>query len=110
MRIRLRLRHVLLVAAALAIAAPAAHPAPVTAPLHRDGSWLVDDQGRAVIAHGVNVVRKVAPFVRTEFGEADARALADEGFTVARIGFIWEAVEPRPGVYDDAYVARVLAL
>jgi endoglycosylceramidase len=98
--------------AGLALAAPAqaATGGPVSSPLHRAGRWLVDDQGRVVVVHGVNVVRKVAPFVRTEFTEADARMLADEGFTAARIGFIWEGVEPRPGVYDDAYVQRVADL
>jgi endoglycosylceramidase len=83
---------------------------PVTGSLHRAGRWLVDDQGRVVVAHGFNVVKKVAPFVRSEFGEQDARLLADEGFTLARIGFIWEAVEPRPGVYDDAYIQKVANL
>jgi endoglycosylceramidase len=98
--------------ACLCAAAPAqaATGAPVSSPLHRAGRWLVDDQGRVVVVHGVNVVKKVAPFVRTEFGEADARMLADEGFTVARIGFIWEGVEPQRGVYDDAYVRRVADL
>jgi len=98
--------------AALALAAPAAAEtgAPVSAPLHRSGPWMVDDQGRVVIAHGVDVVRKNPPFVRSEFTDADARLLADEGFTLARIGFIWEGVEPKPGVYDDAYIQRVLDL
>jgi len=108
-------RRVAAVAAAAWVAASTApahavEGAPVTGPLQRSGQWLTDDQGRAVIAHGVNVVRKVSPWVRTEFTERDARLLADEGFTVARIGFIWEGVEPQPGRYDDAYVARVAAL
>src|SRR3954466_7971875 len=77
---------------------------PDTQPLHRAGRWLVDADGRVFVGHGFNVVKKVAPFVRGEFGEADARMLADEGFTVARIGFIWAGAEPQPGVYDDAYI------
>jgi endoglycosylceramidase len=62
------------------------------------------------IGHGANVVRKSAPYYPFRFGEADARLLADEGFTVARIGFIWEAFEPQPGKYDDAYVKRIADL
>ena len=96
----------------LAVAAPAA-PAqggPDTQPLHRAGRWLVDAQGRVFVGHGANIVKKVAPYVRSEFAEADARMLADEGFTVARIGFIWAGAEPQPGVYDDAYIGKVLAL
>ncbi len=78
--------------------------------VRRVGPWLVDDQGRVIVVHGFNIVRKTAPFVATEFGPSDARLLADEGFTVARIAFIWEAVEPQPGDYDDEYIGRVLAL
>ena len=29
---------------------------------------------------------------------------------MARVPFIWEAVEPEPGRYDDVYIARVLRL
>jgi endoglycosylceramidase len=79
-------------------------------PVQRVGAWLVDDEGRVVVAHGWNVVRKSAPFFPWRFGTSDARFLAEEGFTVARIGFIWEAVEPQPGTYDDRYIARILSL
>src|SRR5205814_7119695 len=71
---------------------------------------IVDDAGRVVVAHGVNIMRKTSPYYPSRFGEQDARFLADEGFTVARIGFIWEAVEPSPGVYDDAYIRRIADL
>src|SRR3954469_9421980 len=83
---------------------------PDVQPLHRAGQWMVDADGRVFVGHGFNIVKKLAPFVRSEFSEADARLLADEGFTVARIGFIWEGVEPEPGRYDDAYIASVIAL
>ena len=43
----------------------------------------------------------------TGFGADDARFLADHGFGVVRVGFNWWGVEPRPGVYDDAYIASV---
>jgi endoglycosylceramidase len=98
--------------AAVALLAPAAAKAggPVTSPLHREGTWIVDGQGRAFVAHGVNPVRKTEPYYPFRFGEADARLLADEGFTVARIAFIWEAFEPEPGRYDDAYAKRIADL
>ena len=76
----------------------------------RKGPWMIDGQGRVVVAHGFNIVRKAPPFARTEFTATDAQTLQSEGFTLARIGFIWEAVEPRPGVYDDAYIKRILDL
>ncbi len=80
------------------------------ADVERVGKWLVDPQGRVVVVHGFNVVQKNPPFVRTEFGPDDAQLLASEGFTVARVPFIWEAVEPQPGTYDDAYIMRVIEL
>lgn len=98
----------LLVAAMLA-APPSASAAPQP-PLTRVGKWLVDEHGRVVTVHGVDLVRKTAPFYPANFGATDAAFLASEGFTAARIGFIWEAVEPRPGVYDDAYIGRIVAL
>ncbi|MBD4630380.1 cellulase family glycosylhydrolase, partial [Xanthomonas citri pv. citri] len=41
------------------------------------------------------------------FGEDDAAFLEAQGFTSVRLGVLWAGVEPRPGVYDDAYLARV---
>ena len=41
------------------------------------------------------------------FGRDDARFLARQGFTTVRLGLIWKAVEPQPGVYDDDYLARI---
>jgi endoglycosylceramidase len=106
-------RRVLVVLCGLLVAmTPTARAAggPDVQPLHRAGQWMVDADGRIFVGHGFNIVKKLAPFVRSEFSEADARLLADEGFTVARVGFIWEGVEPEPGRYDDAYIAKVIAL
>jgi endoglycosylceramidase len=55
-------------------------------------------------------VKKLPPFYPSNFTAADARLLADEGFNVARIGFIWEGVEPSPGQFDGDYIARIAAL
>jgi endoglycosylceramidase len=79
-----------------------------TVQVQRVGKWLVDGEGQVVVVHGFNVVQKNPPFVRTELGPADAELLASEGFTVARVPFLWEGVEPQPGTYDDEYIARVL--
>lgn len=71
------------------------------------GRWTVDNQGRVVLGNGLNIVVKGAPFYPSRFSAADAKFLANEGFTIARIGFIWEAVEPKPGVFDTAYIKRL---
>lgn len=78
--------------------------------VHRVGRWLVDDEGRVVVLHGFNVERKLPPYAPTEFGEADARLLAENGFTVVRIAMMWAGVEPQPGRYDGAYLSKILRI
>ena len=73
------------------------------------GQWIVDGSGRVLVLHGLNMVYKRAPYApdHVGFGRDDARFLARQGFTTVRLGLIWKAVEPQPGVYDDAYLARI---
>ncbi len=73
------------------------------------GRWIVDGRGRVLVLHGLNMVYKLAPYAPDEigFGRDDARFLARNGFTTVRLGLIWKAVEPEPGQYDDAYLARI---
>ena len=80
------------------------------APISRIGRWLVDDQGRVVVLHGVNLVQKNAPFYTDVVDDQGARFLADEGFNAAREGIIWEGLEPQPGQYDATYVGKLAAL
>jgi endoglycosylceramidase len=81
---------------------------PITSPLTRTGAWMTDNQGRVVILHGVNIIKKLAPFYPANITGQDASFLADEGLDAARIGFIWAGAEPSPGVYDNAYIAKVV--
>ena len=62
-----------------------------------------------VVLHGVNMVAKRPPYApdATGFGADDAAFLAAEGYTTVRLGIIYAAVEPQPGVYDDAYLDRI---
>jgi endoglycosylceramidase len=91
----------------LIAAAPAA-AAPVL-PLGHAGRWITDAKGRVVILRGFNMVYKLAPYAPDAigFGADDARFLAREGYDSVRLGVIYKAVEPQPGVYDDAYLARI---
>ncbi|HEY8638238.1 MAG TPA: cellulase family glycosylhydrolase, partial [Solirubrobacteraceae bacterium] len=95
-------------AVALAAAPASAEPAPA-APLRHAGRWLVDAQGRVVTLRGFNVVDKLPPYAPAAmgFGAEDARFLAAQGFDAMRVGVIPQAVEPRPGRFDDAYLARI---
>ena len=79
-------------------------PRPVT--LGHAGQWLTDVDGRVVIDHGFNLVAKRPPYLPSAsgFGADDASFLARHGFTAVRLGVLPEAVEPKPGEYDDRYL------
>ncbi|MDE0855827.1 MAG: cellulase family glycosylhydrolase [Nevskia sp.] len=70
---------------------------------------MTDGEGRVVIFHGVNIMRKLAPYWPDTLTSADAALLSDEGFNLARIGWIWAGAEPSPGKYDDGYMGHLLA-
>jgi endoglycosylceramidase len=94
----------------------AAVPAQAADPLRVKGGRLVDDRGRTVVLHGVNVVFKRPPYLphgtaeRTSFTARDARRLRSWGFNTVRLGMSWKGLMPTPGVVDRAYVARLLAI
>ncbi len=80
--------------------------------LHRQGRFLVDQHGRVVIVHGLNLVWKRAPYAPPDtpegFTAKDAAWLHRYGFNGARIGMLWAGVTPdRPGVADPAYFRRM---
>ena len=103
-------RALVLAALVLAAAAGAAQAAP-TLPLGHDGRWITDADGRVVNLHGINMVYKRPPYApdAVGFGDDDAAFLAAEGFNAVRLGVIYSAVEPQPGIYDDAYLDRIRA-
>ena len=103
-------RALVLAALVLAAAAGAAQAAPAL-PLGHDGRWITDADGRVVNLHGINMVYKRPPYApdAVGFGDDDAAFLAAEGFNAVRLGVIYSAVEPQPGIYDDAYLDRIRA-
>ena len=80
------------------------------------GGQLVDERGRTVILHGVNVVFKRPPYLphgkaeRTSFTARDAAPLRSWGFNTVRLGISLKALMPTPGVVDHAYLNKVLAI
>lgn len=89
--------------------APAHATEPDPPQLRREGRWLVDQHGRVVLVHGMNLVFKHDPYVPPNepagFTAADARWLYEHGFNGARIGTLWAGVTPeRPGVTDETYL------
>ncbi|WP_067975443.1 cellulase family glycosylhydrolase [Mycolicibacter icosiumassiliensis] len=84
-------------------------PTPTPHLLGVTGTWLTDRDGRVIILHGTNEVNKEPPYTPSAdgFSEDDAIFLAANGFNVVRLGIEWAAVEPEPGVYDQAYLASI---
>jgi endoglycosylceramidase len=77
--------------------------------LGHSGRWITDASGRVVILHGLNMVNKQAPYTpeAAGFGATAAQTLASNGFDVVRLGLLYQAVEPRPGVIDRGYLQSV---
>ncbi len=80
--------------------------------LHREGRFLVDQDGRIVVVHGVNLVWKRPPYAPPDtpagFTAADADWLQTYGFNGARVGVLWAGVTPdQPGVADPSYFQKV---
>jgi endoglycosylceramidase len=75
----------------------------------RDGRWFVDGQDRVAGFRGVNFVQKFPPIAPAAagFDDDDAAFLEHEGFNLVRLGVVFGAVMPQPGVIDTAYVASI---
>ena len=99
----------IVVSAALALSSAAAGQP--RSPLGHAGRWITDASGRVVILHGVSMVYKLPPYApdAVGFGADDAAFLEAHGFNSVRLGVLYAAVEPQPGIYDGRYLARIAA-
>ena len=111
MRLRSSLALACGIACLLAGASASVAQASARLPLSHAGRWITDAQGRVVIVHGTNMVYKLAPYTpsTTGFGADDAAFLQRIGFNAVRLGVIWKAVEPQPGVIDTGYLGQIAA-
>jgi endoglycosylceramidase len=94
-----------------------------------DGRALRDASGRQVLLRGINVGgrSKLPPFFPFEFRESGqpdqagappfdgalaqyAERICGWGLNVVRLVWIWEALEPERGQYDEKYLERYLAM
>ena len=76
-----------------------------------DPRHITDEHGRALILHGLNVSSsaKDDPLRMPWVAQADvSRMASDWGMNFARFLLQWDALEPAPGVYDEAYLDRVV--
>lgn len=105
---RLLILLTVLIAACAAEPDPAAPSAPAAAelpkPLHVAGRYLRDEQGRAVLLHGVNWVgNKLAPY-GADVTEGEAAQIAALGMNHVRLITGWAAIMPEEGRIDRAYL------
>lgn len=81
-----------------------------TAGLSTTGTWITDSDGRVVEQHGFNYTMEYSGSgsdSEAVISDADAAFLADNGFNTVRLAISWAAIEPEPGVFNDAYLASV---
>ncbi len=72
--------------------------------------FIVDEQGRAMILHGVNVDYGVKgnPAQLPVIPEDEPIRLSrDLGFNLVRLLLVWEGVEPEPGEIDQSYLDQI---
>jgi len=97
------------------VAAPAASAAGTSsvvlpaAPIGHAGRWITDADGRVLTVAGVNMVNKLTPYTPAADGliDSDGAFLAANGLSAVRVGIIWKALEPSPGVFNDSYLASI---
>jgi endoglycosylceramidase len=90
-------------------------PWPAAAPdsgFRRHGRFILDEQSRAVLLHGINVSNyaKYAPDMLPWHTEENFRQLAAVGFDSIRLQTYWAAIMPQEGVIDEVYLDKYAAL
>jgi endoglycosylceramidase len=103
------LRALALGAAVISAASASASASVGALPLSHAGRWITDAKGRVVVLHGTNMVYKLAPFypAASGFGRNDAAYLRSLGFNAVRVGVIWQALEPQPGLFEYGYLNHI---
>lgn len=73
-----------------------------------NGTRFINESGREIILHGVNVLCREAELGHLYPNFENAFPFFKRmGFNLLRFGIFWHGVEPQPGVYDEAYLKRV---
>ncbi len=77
--------------------------------LHINGTRFVNESGKEVILHGLNVLNRKRPHLYPELPKALPWFKAS-GFNLIRLGIFWDAAEPEPGRIDRTYLENIKEL
>uniref|UniRef100_A0A6B2L361 Glycoside hydrolase family 5 domain-containing protein n=1 Tax=Arcella intermedia TaxID=1963864 RepID=A0A6B2L361_9EUKA len=76
---------------------------------------MIDDDGREVYYHGLNVIYKSPPWLpimdhfdpQLSYVEKDAQSLNEWGINLIRLGMMWPGAEPQRGTFDLNYFKSI---
>ncbi|MDO5423730.1 MAG: cellulase family glycosylhydrolase [Eubacteriales bacterium] len=76
--------------------------------LRVEGKKFINEPGREVLLQGINFVckEKEQGYLFPEHKKLFAW-FAGCGFNLVRLGIFWDAAEPKPGIYDEAYLEKI---
>jgi len=95
---------------AAAAMASAANAAPASQRISQEGRWFVDATGRVVTIHGGNVTLpefKSGTSDDERWSQNVPARMAEQGFNGVRLVIFLSGLMPKPGIIDEAYVARI---
>ncbi|UCH72022.1 MAG: cellulase family glycosylhydrolase [Thermoplasmatales archaeon] len=73
-------------------------------------AWIYDENGRAVLLHGVsvsNIAKRTPDHMSWHTFDDYEHLIKDWGFNTIRFLIFWSAIEPEPGVYNETYLDEV---
>jgi endoglycosylceramidase len=69
---------------------------------------FIDAEGREIILHGVNIEDKSKQHNYLSWhGSEEFTKMRQWGFNCIRLVIIWDGIEPKPGIYNDEYLAGI---
>jgi endoglycosylceramidase len=79
-------------------------------PLDTDGRWVVDQQGRTLYVHGLQIAHKKPPYHPPAGGvtDADAVLIKSLGINAVRLAWFWKGMEPKRSQIDEDYLAEIV--
>jgi len=95
---------------AIAALASSAIAAPASQRISQEGRWFVDATGGVVTIHGGNVTLpefKSGTSDDERWSQKVPARMAEQGFNGVRLVIFLSGLMPKPGIIDEAYVARI---